>query len=136
MNNYVAIGRLTADPKLSPVGSTKVCNFSIAINESRKVDDKWVDNPIFVECEAWDTGAESLANRAKKGNLISIVGKLKQERWEKDGAKHSKLKVRVGQFQVLTPKEKTETVADTGLSEGTSLATSAGAMEQYDDIPF
>lgn len=100
MNSVVLIGNLANEPKLIVIpkeGSPdlKVVNFVVATNR------QWNggQETTFVNCEAWDTGAEHLAREFKKGDRIFVSGSLKNESWEKDGQKHRRDKVRVSHFE-------------------------------------
>lgn len=100
MNNVLLIGNLVQDPKLVVItkedGSIlKVCNFCIATNRT------WNGGAetTFVNCEAWDSGGEHIANNFKKGDRMFAQGSLKNETWEKDGQKHRRDKVRVNHFE-------------------------------------
>lgn len=109
MNCY-GTGRLTADPELREVNGTAVCNFTIATNEFRKIKDSTEKQEIvnFLECVVWDSAAKFLVDNAKKGTKVFINGRLRQERWEKDGKKMSKVVIRVENFEIFPayqPKE-------------------------------
>ena len=72
----------------------------------------------FINCEAWDTGADIISSSFRKGDLVLVEGSLRNDSWEKDGVKHSSLKVRVNNFSKITKlskpskaqSEETETV--------------------------
>lgn len=102
MNNVNLIGRVVRDVELRKVGETSVANFTLVVNNRRKVKDSYVDQPLYLDCEAWDTGAEFLAKSTAKGTKLAVVGSLKQDEWEKDNQKFRKIKLRVGSFDVLT----------------------------------
>jgi single-stranded DNA-binding protein len=42
----------------------------------------------------------------KKGDLVMVEGSLRNDSWEKDGVKHSSLKVRVNNFSKITRLSK------------------------------
>lgn len=99
MNSVQLIGNLTSTPETKPVGQSSVCDFSIAINEvwydAQKVKQEKVH---FINCQAWAGMGENIAKYFVKGQKIAVTGALRQDRWEKDGVKHSKLFVRVDGF--------------------------------------
>jgi single-strand DNA-binding protein len=104
MNHVVLIGNLTADPKLTEItvqtGLIKVVNFTLASNRSfKKRDGSWEQETTFVNCEAWDSGAERIVNSFKKGDRMFIQGHLKNEAWEKDGNSFRRDKIRVSHFE-------------------------------------
>jgi single-strand DNA-binding protein len=80
------MGRLTRDPELKYTGTGKaVCQFALAINrpqgrEARERGDKpQVD---FLDCVAWGSQAENLANYQKKGSLILIKGRIQKRQYQ------------------------------------------------------
>lgn len=113
MNLVVLRGNLARDPELrtvSPSGrTTSVVNFTLATSrEFTKQNGESDKITTFVQCEAWDTGAEAIAETLKKGDLVMVEGSLRNDSWEKDGVKHSTMKVRVNNFAKLTRSSKTK----------------------------
>ena len=54
-----------------------------------------------------------IAESFKKGDLVMIEGSLRNDTWEKDGVKHSSLKVRVNNFSKITKlSRKSQSNAD------------------------
>ena len=127
-NIVILIGNLTKDPELKYTpGSSAVCSFTIAVNKKwTGKDGEKKEDVAFIECEAWQKTAEIIAEYLKKGSPIYIEGELKQDRWEKEGQKHSKIKVKVSNVQFLGKGQK-ETKAD----EETS-----NEISNKEDIPF
>lgn len=111
MNLVVLKGNLARDPELRVVGGekqTSVVNFTIAVNrEFTRANGTQDKITSFISCEAWDSGAEAIANTLKKGDLILVEGSLRNDSWEKDGVKHSTLKVRVNTFAPLAKSTRT-----------------------------
>jgi single-strand DNA-binding protein len=46
---------------------------------------------LFLDVEAWGRTAEVVEKYAGKGKLVTVDGRLEQQRWEKDGQKRSKV---------------------------------------------
>jgi single-strand DNA-binding protein len=122
MNITLLRGNLARDPELRVVNTagkqTSVVNFTVAVSrEYTKASGEKDKIASFINCEAWDTGAEMIAESFKKGDLVMIEGSLRNDTWEKDGVKHSSLKVRVNNFSKITKlsrnskPESSETVA-------------------------
>jgi single-strand DNA-binding protein len=105
MNIVHISGALTKTPELKKIANgdktTTVVNFVIASSRRfRKKDGNSDEETTFVNCEAWDSGAETIAKWFDKGDNIIIHGSLKNERWEdKEGNKRSREKVRVSNFE-------------------------------------
>lgn len=111
MNLVILRGNLARDPELRTVNpnnkSTSVVNFTIATSrEFTKQNGETDKITTFVQCEAWDSGAEAIADSLKKGDLVMVEGSLRNDSWEKDGVKHSTLKVRVNNFAKLNRGSK------------------------------
>lgn len=91
LNSVNIMGNITAQPELKEIGETKLAEFSIALNRSRKVDDEWKTETDFINVKAWGYLAE-VAAQIEKGSKIGINGELREERWETDdGKKRSKI---------------------------------------------
>lgn len=123
MNITLLKGNLARDPELRTVSTagkqTSVVNFTVAVSREYTKNSGERDKiTSFINCEAWDSGAEVIAESFKKGDLVMIEGSLRNDTWEKDGVKHSSLKVRVNNFSKITKlsrqskqTEETEPVA-------------------------
>ena len=122
MNITLIRGNLARDPEVRTVSTggkqTAVVNFTVATSrEYTKASGEKDKITSFINCEAWDTGAEIIGESFKKGDLVMIEGSLRNDSWEKDGVKHSSLKVRVNNFSKITKltrsnkSQETETVA-------------------------
>jgi single-strand DNA-binding protein len=104
--NFVFItGNMTDDPDLSytPSGTAKL-SFSIGHN-TQFTDQKTKEvkkHSSFFSCIAWAKTAEFIAKFAKKGQLVTISGTLKQDRWEgkTDKQMHSAVRIIVAKFQL------------------------------------
>jgi single-strand DNA-binding protein len=107
MNINILRGNLARDPEVRVVNSsgkqTTVVNFTVAVSrEYTKANGEKDKVTTFVPCEAWDSGAEIIADSFKKGDLVLVEGSLRNDSWEKDGVKHNTLKVRVNNFSKIT----------------------------------
>lgn len=123
MNITLLKGNLARDPELRVVNTsgkqTSVVNFTVAVSREYTKNNGEKDKiTSFINCEAWDSGAEVIAESFKKGDLVMIEGSLRNDTWEKDGVKHSSLKVRVNNFSKITklsrqnkPSEESQTEA-------------------------
>jgi single-strand DNA-binding protein len=135
MNNVVLQGNLASDPVSKDVTfgnkSTKVVRFTVAASENyKKADGTFGEDTQFVDCEAWDAGAVSIAKNWKKGDPVLVSGKIKKEVWEKDGQKHSRQTVRVSNFKKFARYQKTEeTVTEPQQEE-------VGVQGGGEEIPF
>src|SRR5882724_3641890 len=102
INRVVLVGNLTRDPELrSTQGGTSVCQLGIAVNGREKVDNEWRDRADFFDITVWGNLADSCAQYRAKGSPVAVDGHLRLEQWDKDGQKHSKVKVVADNVQFL-----------------------------------
>ena len=104
-NRVILVGNLTRDPELRYIPSgTAVTDIGLAVNDRVKRGDQWVEEATFVDVTLWGRTAEIANEYLSKGAPVLIEGRLKLDRWEKDGQKHSKLKVVGERLQMLGGK--------------------------------
>ena len=119
--NRVSIsGNLTRDSELrSANNGTAILNFSVAVNDRRKVGEEWQDVPNYIDCVVFGPRAVSLHNLLKKGAKVAIDGKLRWSSWEtKEGSKRSKLEVVVDEMELMSaPKQKQATPTSAAYDE-------------------
>jgi single-strand DNA-binding protein len=106
-NRVVLMGNLTRDIEVKYIQSgTAVANASLAVNEKRKDNNgQWVDDVTFVDLTLWGRTAEVAGEYLSKGSPVLVEGRLKQEQWEKDGQKRSKMIVVVEKLQMIGSKK-------------------------------
>lgn len=103
VNSVILIGRLTRDIDLQYLTTgTAKGNLSLAVNRRVKKGDKWEEEANFFDIEVWGKTAESLSQYLVKGKLIAVEGELRQNTWEKDGQKRSKVIVTAQNIQLLS----------------------------------
>ena len=107
-NRVVLVGNLTRDPELRHIASgTAVTDIGLAMNDKRKdASGNWIEETTFIDVTLWAKTAEVVCQYLKKGSSCLIEGRLKLDSWEKDGQKHSKLKVIGERIQMLDGKGK------------------------------
>lgn len=103
VNRVIIAGNLTRDPQVRFLSNEKaVANFGLAINNRFKAaDGTQKEDTVFVDVEAWGRTAELVGQYLTKGRACLIEGRLKLDAWEKDGQKHSKLRVVADSVQFL-----------------------------------
>lgn len=96
------IGHLGKDPETRLTqGGTKVTSFSIGVStgfKDKKVTTWW-------KATAFGKTAEIAETYLKKGNPVLVEGEPFMEEWEKDGNKHSMLKLNVNRITLLGEKK-------------------------------
>jgi single-strand DNA-binding protein len=103
VNRVIIAGNLTRDPQTCYLANEKaVANFGLAINSTVKAaDGTRKDDTVFVDVEAWGRTAELVGQYLSKGRACLVDGRLKFDAWDKDGVKHTKLRVVADSVQFL-----------------------------------
>ncbi len=149
-NNVVLAGRLTRDAELKFTNTgLAIAKFSLAVNRRTKKGDTWQDEASFFDAVLMGKRAESLSKYLLKGKQISIQGELRQDRWEQDGQKRSRVEIMVNDVQFLGTREAAPAGDfDTGAggempqagpasSGGATPASGGPSPDDFnDDIPF
>ena len=112
INSVVLVGRITKDVgsderSFSYIGNgTAKAVVNIAVNRGVKKGDKWEDEASFFDVVIWGKTAENLKPRLTKGTQITVSGYLKQDRWEKDGHKQSRVQVVADMVEIPNVSKK------------------------------
>jgi len=139
INTVVVSGRLTRDPELRTTNSgVSVANTGIAVEQYVKDAEPKVS---FFDLTIWSGFADLCAKKARKGDTVTVEGRLHQNQWETDsGEKRSKVEIVVNQMEgefLYRKADGSDTPAST--LDGGSAATGgqpAAAVASDDDIPF
>jgi single-strand DNA-binding protein len=133
INQVFLIGRLTKDVELRTTQSgTQVASFSLAVNYTYGSGDQKKETVSFFNCTAWGKLGELINQYCSKGHRIAVTGRLQQQTWEKDGAKHSDVKVIVESCQFLQPREAGSIPSD----QPPPADYNTPFLPVDDDIPF
>lgn len=109
INRVIEIGRLTRDAEVTYTpGGMAIAKFTIAVNRRVKNGDGWADEANYFDVQLFGKSAEALKPYLLKGKQVAVDGYLKQDRWEKDGQKFSKVTINANDIQLLTPKDKNQ----------------------------
>jgi len=108
LNKVMLIGRLTRDVEVRAFSNGgKVAKFGYAVNNRVKRDNNWVDDPVFLNVEAFNRGENGgLADRCerflRKGSQCYIEGHLVLDQWtSQSGEKRSAIKIVVERMELL-----------------------------------
>lgn len=112
-NNVTIVGRLTREPEFKTVADKTVAGIAIASN--------FDDNTDYFDVEYWGKGAEGIKPYLHKGGQIIVNGRLRQNRWEKDGKTMSRVSINAMSIQLLG---------------GKSEAPASTPVDDSEDIPF
>ena len=131
INNVVLVGRMTRDAELRYTPSDQaVATFTLAVNRNFKNQDGEREAD-FIKCVIWRQQAENLANWAKKGALIGIVGSIQTRNYKnQQGQRVYVTEVVAESFQLL------ESRGQQSNSQDSSFGNSSSMDIQDEDLPF
>jgi single-strand DNA-binding protein len=137
------MGRLTRDAELKFTNTgLAIAKFSLAVNRRTKKGDTWQDEASFFDAVLMGKRAESLSKYLLKGKQISIQGELRQDRWEQEGQKRTRVEIMVNDVQFLGTREAApagdfEPAAGGEAPQSPPAAPGAPSADDFnDDIPF
>ena len=82
MNKIILLGRLSKDVEVryTQTNNTMVASFTLAVN--RRFKQEGQPEADFINIVAWSKLAEFCSKYFKKGQQVSIVGRLQTRTWE------------------------------------------------------
>ncbi len=102
INTVVLVGRLTRDAELKYTNTgTAVCKFSLAVNRRKRSGEQWTDEVSYFDIVLWGKQGEAIHQYLGKGKQVAVNGELRQNRWEQDGQKRSKVEINANNVQLL-----------------------------------
>ncbi len=106
LNSVNIMGNLTRDPEMKYIPSGKaVCSLSIANNRVYTKNGEKVTEVSYFDVEVWGLAAENCSKYLTKGNGIIVEGRLKQDRWEKEGKTQSRVRITANAVHFLPKKQ-------------------------------
>jgi single-strand DNA-binding protein len=151
INCVVLVGRLTRDAELMYTSSGfALTKMALAVNRRRKSGDQWIDEGNFFDVTLWGKRGEGLSPYLKKGQQIGVQGQLKQDRWEQDGQKRSRVVIEADNIQLLGSGSSGRSGGDSfgsGNNRPAASPNNSGGQGSYndykpdddrfeDDVPF
>lgn len=93
LNSIILEGNISRKAELTqPFEGFKVCKFPIAVNRKSKTPSGEIHEEVsFFDVEAYGKMAETAVKWCDKGKGVRVVGRLKQNRWEENNVKKSKV---------------------------------------------
>lgn len=106
INSCMVSGNLTRDAEMRGTG-VSVLTFSVAVNERRKnpETDEWEEVPSFIDCVLFGRRAQSLQDYLTKGTKVAVQGRLRQDSWEADGQRRSRVQIVVDELEFMSRRE-------------------------------
>ena len=124
VNKVILIGHVGQDPNVRGVqGGTKVANFTLATTEKYKdkEDTEWHNVAV------WGSLAEVVEKYVQKGTQLYIEGRIKTEKYTKDGQDKFVTRIIASSLQLLGKKE--------GASQQTAPAPASKMQHKSTPIP-
>lgn len=107
LNRVILEGRLGADPERreTPNGRVVVRLALPLFNPYQKENDP----TEWVQCEVWNQPAEFISKNGKKGHLVSVEGRMRNQRYtDKEGNVKYRTYIAVDRLTLLEPKNRRE----------------------------
>ena len=105
LNVITLVGNVVADPTSRATNTGKnVATVRLAVNNP--LNDKEV---LFINVDTWEKQADFVTKFVKKGSMVSAVGRLRQDEWEKDGVKRTAYSVVAERVNFIGSKKKEAT---------------------------
>ena len=134
MNKIILVGRLTRDPELRSTSmGISTANFTVAVNRNFKNKDGQYDAD-FISCVAFRNTADFVSKYFKKGNLISLDGRIQTRNYDaQDGTKRYVTEVVVENVEFVGGKAENSTSQPNNYVDSPSQDI-VDSMPEY-DIP-
>ncbi|MDD5793685.1 single-stranded DNA-binding protein [Clostridium sp. HCP1S3_B4] len=113
MNKIILLGRITRDPELKKTESTgtSYVKFDIAVDRRYKSSESNSDVD-FIPIVAWSKQAEVICKYLKKGDCITLSGRLSVNNYlDKEGNKKYSTNVVLEEFRFISTSSKNSTAS-------------------------
>jgi single-strand DNA-binding protein len=133
VNKVILLARLTRDPETRLFANGgQVTKLGLAYTNRRKQGEEWVDEPMFIDTEAFGGLSGVIEKHLRKGDLALFEGELHLDQWDDKttGAKRSKHVLKLSTMKML-PKGNGRNAAP---DDAPGPNEFAGASDG--DIPF
>lgn len=139
MNKVILMGRLTRDPEVRYTQSDKpmaIARYSLAVEKRFKRDGE--PDADFIPCVAMGKNGEFAEKYFKKGQLVSIVGRLQVRNWEdRNGDKRTTTEVVIEEQHFAERKDSTSSTSNNKKPQGdTDGFYPIDDNIKDDDLPF
>ena len=140
MNKVILMGRLTRDPEVryTQTNNTLVSSFSLAVNRrfTKPGEERQAD---FINVVAWSKLGEFCSKYFKKGQQVSVIGRLQVRNWEDEqGQKRYVTEVVAEEAYFADSKRDGTDSTSFENTFGSNVASSTPEFEvtSSDDLPF
>lgn len=126
INKVILVGRVGQNPEVKQIPNGSVANFSLATSESYKdKNGEKVETTEWSNCVAFGKLGEIIGQYVVKGSLLYVEGKLKTDKYTKDGVDKYSTKIVINEMKMLG-----------GKPDGATQVAAPVAAPLEDDVPF
>lgn len=141
-NVIIVSGNCTKDPELRFLsnGQAKV-SFSVATNRRYQVNGEWREDVTYHDVVAWRKLGENVAASVKKGNRVTVTGRLSKRSYEASDGSGTRYVTEIEADDVsaslkYATAEIVRNPREDGAGEYRKPAASAAASAAMEDDPF
>ena len=131
LNHVMLMGRLTADPEIKTTENSKCCRFCLAVQRPKKKGE--TAETDFFYCKAWNGVADVVAQWYRKGDMMMLVGSMRNRRYEKNGENRIATEVIVREIHFTGNKRSSQSADELDFSYDPDEFEEIFADE---DVPF
>lgn len=131
LNHVMLMGRLTADPEIKTTGNAKYCRFCLAVQRPKKKGE--TAETDFFHCKAWNGVADVVTQWYRKGDMMMLVGSMRNHRYEKNGEKRIATEVIAREIHFTGNKRNSQSTNELDFSYDPAEFEEIFADE---DVPF
>ncbi|MDO8675085.1 MAG: single-stranded DNA-binding protein [Candidatus Omnitrophota bacterium] len=137
LNSVNIMGNLTRDPEMKYIPSGKaVCGLSIANNRVYTKNGEKVTEVSYFDVDVWGPAAENCSKYLTKGSGIIVEGRLRQDRWEKEGKTQSRVRITANAVHFLSKKQNNTAGPDPAASPDRPAETQTAGVTSPEDIAW
>ncbi len=108
-NHIQLTGNIAKTAQTRKAGDTTVTRARLMHNERvRNADGEVTERLVAVDLDIWGKRGEAFAKHVTSKIPVCVEGKLQLDQWEHEGQMHSRLLIRVTDWQFLSAKPKEE----------------------------
>lgn len=133
INHVTLVGSLVRNPEMryTPNG-IPTTQFSIAVTRPPRQEGQSHDVTDYIKVVTWRKLAETVNETIKKGDFVSVEGRLLTRSYEKDGQRRKTVEVEAQSVEAIRP-----VAASSGERESAPIEDhDMPAFEEADEIPF
>lgn len=132
LNKVILIGRITVVPEIKTTAESRYCKFGLAVQRPKRKGEDTVETDFF-NCIAWNGTADVVVNWYKKGDIMMIVGNLRNRKYEKNGENRIATEIIVKEIHFTGNKHNSQSTSELDFTYNPDEFEEIFADE---DVPF